>query len=177
MKLHLRPRRIITTLTRIYVLLAAVVALAIPGAPLHAAAPAAHTNAVGLAQVRYIFHGLAVQPPNGRFGPGKLRQPLFDRYFLRTQTGQKASVSFQDGTTLKINQDTDLVLHSHVAELRRGEAAEYLAPGTDHRIQTATAVAAAIGTVFDVRFQNRKTTLVVLHGALQVTNAGRQVVV
>jgi hypothetical protein len=52
---------------------------------------------------------------------------------------------------LFINQYTDLVLRSPtVTVLRRGEAIVTDVPGARHRVVTATAIATAIGTLFDV---------------------------
>jgi DNA-binding beta-propeller fold protein YncE/mannose-6-phosphate isomerase-like protein (cupin superfamily) len=131
-----------------------------------------------MAQVRYIQHGLEVKPPGQQLQPGRINESLFQQYFLRTGAGQKASLRFVDGTTLHINVQTDLVLASpHLTQVRRGEVAEYLKPGSDHRVQTATAVAGAIGTSYDVAVEGTQSTFVVLHGALQVTNAGGSVVV
>ena len=139
---------------------------------------AAAQRAPELAQVRYIYHGLSVQPPGQQSQRGKAKMPLFQQYALRTAQDEKASIGFHDGTVLHMNQRTDAVLASpNVTRVMRGEVAEYLAPGTNHQIQTATAVAAAIGTTYDVRTDGATSTFVVLHGALQVTNRSGGVVV
>lgn len=131
-----------------------------------------------LAQIQYIYRGFSVQPPQQRLERARVKQPLFEQYFLRSGAAEKASIRFRDGTTLHINQRTDAVLTSpNVTMVRRGEVAEYLAPGTNHRVQTAAAVAAAIGTTYDVRVNGGTTTFVVLHGALQIANGSGSVVV
>jgi sugar lactone lactonase YvrE len=161
-------------------------ALLAPGLHLHAAsleaAPGSSVRASAdssmLAQVHWIQRGLLVQPPAQHMQQGKVNQPLFEQYFLRTGAAEKASIRFRDGTTLHLNERTDAVLASpHLTTVKTGEVAEYLAPGTNHRVQTASAVAAAIGTTYDVRVVGGTTTFVVLHGALQVANASGSVVV
>lgn len=127
----------------------------------------AHANQTRLAQVRYIRRGLSVQPPHRQMQAAVLKESLYQRYLLRTGAEQQASIRFRDGTTLHLNQRTDAVLSSpHLTVVQRGEIAQYLTPGTNHQIQTSSAVASAIGTTF-----------VVLHGALQVANPAGRVVV
>jgi hypothetical protein len=131
-----------------------------------------------LAQVRYVYRGLGVQPPRAARIAGKKNMHLFNQYLLQTASNEKASVRFHDGTTLQMNQTTDAVLQApNLTVVRRGEVAEYLAPGTDHRVQTSAAVAAAIGTTYDVQVVGSKSIFVVLHGALQVGNQVGTVVV
>lgn len=99
--------------------------------------------------------------------------PLFNLYRLQTAGRQQASVGFRDGSVLHINERTDAVLRSpHLTYVTSGEVYEIIKPGTDHRVQTATAVAAAIGTRFDVRNQKRRhrSVFIVLEGTLQVRN-------
>lgn len=152
--------------------------LALPAASPARAAVRANAAGNQIARVRYIYRGLSVLPPSQPLRAAALNMPLFEQYALRTTHNQKASIGFRDGTALHINQDTDLVLASpHVTKVRQGEVAEYLAPGTNHQVQTATAVAGAIGTAFDVDVVGNKTVLVVLHGALQVRNDDGSVVV
>jgi sugar lactone lactonase YvrE len=136
-----------------------------------------HAAAPPLGQVRYIYRGLTVQPPHQGRHAGHKQDPLYDQYGLLTQQNQKASVGFHDGTVLQMNQDTNAVLTAHLTQVQHGEVAEYLAPGTNHRVQTSAAVASAIGTVFDVRMAGNRTVFVVLHGALQVSNQKGAVVV
>ena len=130
-----------------------------------------------LANVRYIYRGLMFRPPRQSQRAAWLHAPLFDQYLLHTGHNQKASIQFRDSTTLHLNQRTDAVISSHVVHVRRGEVAEYLAPGTDHKIQTATAIAGAIGTTYDMRTDGVTTTFIVLHGALEVTGSGGRSVV
>lgn len=105
-----------------------------------------------IAAVHFIRGGLAVQPPNARRQRGRVKQPLFPAYFLQTADGQIASLRFTDGTVLHMNQRTDAVLRSPTRTLvRRGEVDEIDAPGTHHIVTTANAIAAAVGTEFDVR--------------------------
>jgi tripartite motif-containing protein 71 len=141
------------------------------GSPGQAAAHGAQA-AAGIAAVRFIEHGLGVQPPRKAVHAGHLHDPLFSQYNLRTQSGQKASIGFHDGTVIHLNQNTDAVIASpHLTRVAHGEIAEYLAPGSAHVVQTATASASAIGTTYDVRTTaSGSAVFVVLHGALQVHN-------
>jgi sugar lactone lactonase YvrE len=129
-----------------------------------------HAAAARIAQVRFIYHGLGIQPPRKGVQRGKLHDPLFSRYALHTQVSQKASIGFHDGTVLHLNQETDAVIASpHLTHVVHGEVAEYLAPGSDHTVQAASATASAIGTTYDVRTTiGGSAIFVVLHGALQV---------
>jgi DNA-binding beta-propeller fold protein YncE len=130
-----------------------------------------------LGDVRWIYRGLAFWPPRETQHAARVHTPLFTNYALRTRSNEKASIRFVDGTALHINSNTDAVLTSHLTYVRNGEVAEYLQPGTQHHVQTGTADASAIGTTFDVRTNGGTTTLVVLHGALQVQGAGGSVLV
>ena len=130
-----------------------------------------------LGDVRWIYRGLAFWPPRQSPHAAKIHTPLFTNYSLRTRSNEKASIRFVDGTALHVNSNTDAVLTSHLTYVRSGEVAEYLQPGTEHHVQTNSADASAIGTTFDVRTSGRTTTLVVLHGALQVKGAGGAVLV
>ena len=162
-------------ISRALVAVVLLVGLIVP-APALRAAPLAASHPVG--EVKFIDHGLTVTPPGKRHEAGKVKMSLYQRYDLTTQRGQKASIGFDDGTVIHFNQNTDAVLSNpHVTDVRRGEVAQYLAPGTDHQVQTASAVASAIGTVFDVQTNGSTTIFVVLHGALSVQNHAGTVVV
>lgn len=140
--------------------------VAVPGTAAH---PAGQQKSV--AQVRYIYRGLTVQPPHRRAGHGKLKQNLYSRYVLRTQTRQKASLRFHDGTVLYMNQRTDAVLRSpNLTYVNRGQVDQILTPGTNHRVQTASAVATAIGTNFLVKAVKGGSYFAVVHGKLLVKN-------
>lgn len=148
-----------------------------------AAVPAAtRADATGkqgrLAQVRYIVHGLGVQPPHRRLHRGKRGSPLFQQYHLQTKAKQRASVAFRDSTILYLNQRTDAILtNPHVTRVRGGEVDEVHPPGTNHTVTTASAIATAIGTNFDVRVRGKRSTFIVVSGSLLVKNARGQVMV
>jgi hypothetical protein len=133
-------------------------------------------NQVGV--IRYILHGLTVTPPRHKSMPGKLKLPLFNLYGVRTGTSQKASIAFHDGTLIHLNQHTDAILSSPtVTKLKNGEIQEVLKPGTNHQVQTASALGAATGTVLDVKVKNKKATFTVLEGALHVVTKHGSVLV
>lgn len=122
-----------------------------------------------LGVVRYILHGLTVTPPSRKSMKGKVKLPLFNQYGIRTGTSQKASIAFHDGTLIHLNQHTDALLSSPtVTKLKSGEIQEVLKPGTNHQVQTASALGAATGTILDIKVKKNKATFVVLEGALHV---------
>lgn len=135
-----------------------------------------------LGKVRYILHGLGVQPPRKHTVKGKRNEPLYTRYVLDTKRHQKASVGFRDGTLLHLNQLTDAVLRSpSLTQVKSGEVEEQVVPGTSHQIRTAAAVASAIGTIFDVKVKKKGkkqvTIITVVEGAVLVkTKHGRVMV-
>lgn len=125
-----------------------------------------------LASVKYIYRGLTVQAPHHRAGKGRVKQPLYAKYFLKTQRKQRASLRFRDGTVLHMNQLTDAVLQSpHRTQVKRGEVDEVLMPGTNHQVSTASAVATAIGTNFIIKVVHGGSYFIVVHGAVHVKNA------
>ncbi len=131
-----------------------------------------------LGKVRYIHRGLAVMPPHRNVSKGKVREPLFAAYGLRTGKFQRASVGFVDGTLLDIDQRTDAVLASASRTIvKKGQIDQVVTPGASHSVKTAEAVASAIGTNFDVRVKGKVTTIVVVEGAVLVTNAQGSVLV
>lgn len=159
-------------------------------------AVASARTAPALASVRFIVHALSVTPPHGSARPAHVGDPLFASYGLRTGVGARASIRFADATVLHVNQRTDLVLQSaQVALLRRGEVALVDSPGRHHQIETATALATAIGTLYDVRIERQSgsssyaptpaaqtfppgtTTISVVSGAVRVSNVYGRVTV
>ena len=131
-----------------------------------------------VAQVRFIYRGLSVQAPRHKRMKGRVKMPLYSQYFLQTLAQQKASIRFRDGTTLHMNQQTDAILRSpHLTYVGRGEVYEAIAPGTDHQIKTAAAVAAAVGTEFDIKIVPGGVKFIVVRGVLRVKNRfGKQFV-
>lgn len=122
--------------------------------------------------VRYIRGGLLVQPPGHARERGKVNMALYDRYFLETGAGQAASLRFRDGTTLYMNQRTDITLRTiHLTSVRRGEVDEVVVQGTNHKVGTAQAVAVARGTNFDVRVKGHRASYFVIHGAIEVSDS------
>jgi F5/8 type C domain/FecR protein len=144
----------------------------------HSSQLAASAAAPALGHVRYIQRGLAVQPPHRQPGKGKLRESLFAAYGLQTKALQRASIGFIDGTLLHVDQRTDAVLRSaSITVLRKGQIAEVVSPGTNHRVQTAAATATAIGSYFDVKSKGKVTTITVVEGAVLVSNSAGSVLV
>jgi FecR protein len=132
--------------------------LAVPAFAIVLVPLATDARGSSIAAVRYIQGGLTVKPPNQPQEHGKVKQPLYNAYFLQTRTAQKASLAFTDGSKLHINQVTDMVLVSlSRTVVNRGEVDEVVTPGTHHTIATANAVAAALGTELDVRITSPTT--------------------
>jgi F5/8 type C domain/FecR protein len=169
---------------RRYLLLAssaAVLSAAIPrvGSPSWTqAASGAPSCSNSLAQVRFIHIGLRVAPPKRGYVKARVRQNLASKYALRTLKRQKASLCFRDGSILDVNQRTDAVLTdaAHTV-VRRGEVNEHVMPGSSHAVQTAEAVASAIGTQFDVLRRPAVSTFVVVEGAILVQSKQGSVIV
>src|SRR5947209_3496429 len=129
-----------------------------------------------LAVVSIIVRGMKEQPPNRAFRKAKIRDRLFSRYFLRTGRKQKARLQLADGTTLNINQRTDAILRDpHHLTVRSGEVDQIDARGSTHQISAATAVAAALGTNFDVKVTHGKVFITVVGGRVDVRNPGGRV--
>ena len=147
-------------------------------AALGAYAPAARAARPTLGHVRYIQRGLSVQPPHQKAGKGKQRQSLLAAYGLRTAVLQRDSIAFVDGTLLHIDQRTDAVLASpSITRVNRGQVDEVVAPGTNHSVRTASALATAIGTNFNVHVKGKITLVTVVEGAVLVNNAAGSVLV
>jgi hypothetical protein len=125
-----------------------------------------------IAQVRYIRRGLTVSPPHKHHTRGKVKMPLYNQYGLNTAAGEKASIAFVEGTVLHMNQLTSVLLQSpHVTTVQKGEVQEDVKPGSNHQVQTSTALASAVGTIFDVRvFKHHRAIFTVVEGALLVKN-------
>lgn len=124
-----------------------------------------------LAQVKFIKKGLSVQPPHKKSAKGKVKEKLYTAYGLQTQAKQFASIGFKDKTVLHMNQRTAIQLMSpSITYVKNGEVDEALVPGTNHKVQTAAAVASAIGTNFDVEVSRHASTIIVLHGVVRVKN-------
>lgn len=166
-------------------ILRAILALAMPVALLAAGstsatwhAPVGHAAAARVGSVRVIQRGLAVRPPGRRVRRGTVKMPLFSRYGLTTGRAERAAIDFRDGSVLQMNERTDAVLTSPTTTLlRSGEVDQVLAPGANHRIQTAAAVATAIGTNYLVRIIGRASYVMVQRGAVLVSNPYGSVVV
>jgi sorbitol-specific phosphotransferase system component IIA len=153
-----------------------IVAVSLPIGVAHGRSLRAHAKRVAaparLARVRYIDHGLAVQPPKKRLQKGKVNQSLFAQYVLRTMAQQRASIAFQDGSALLMNQRTDAVLRSpSVTYVNKGEVQQIVMPGTKHQVKTNSAVASAIGTNFDINVTSAGTVITVVSGVVKVKNA------
>jgi hypothetical protein len=144
-----------------------------------------------LASVRAIIKGLTEQPPHQKQRRGHVRDPLQTQYGLQTLRAQKAAVAFRDGTTLQIASQTSLVLRDpHITAVNSGKVEELVAPGSDHRVQTAAAVASAVGTRFivivhrrHIRHRGKKPTIkieeqvIVIEGAVRVRTKHASVLV
>lgn len=124
-----------------------------------------------LARVRTIQRGLGIRPPSTRTHRGKVRDPLYTRYALRTGKRERATVAFFDGSVLYVNQRTDAQLADpRMTVVRSGEVDLADQPGTRHTVRAAGAVATANGTNFDVRVKGKRATFIVVSGSVTVAN-------
>jgi hypothetical protein len=131
-----------------------------------------------VAGVRYIHGGLGVQPPHQRRHAGTVKESLYDKFDLNTLRQQRAALRFGDGTQLDLDQSTDVLIHDpHLTRVKSGQIEQVVAPGTDHRVQTAAAVASAIGTDFIAQQGKRLSTFIVVEGSLLVSNSFGSVIV
>ena len=131
-----------------------------------------------LAIVRAIIRGLTERPPHQNQRTGHVKDPLQSQYGLQTLRLQKAGVAFRDGTTLQIAPQSSLLLRdAHITTVNSGKVEELVAPGTDHRVQTAAAVASAVGTRFLVIVKGKLTTVAVIEGAVRVRTKHHSVLV
>jgi ferric-dicitrate binding protein FerR (iron transport regulator) len=126
-----------------------------------------------------------VAPPHASGAAGRLGQPLFAAYSLRTGRPDRAAITFADKTVLDINRNTSLVLRSaRLTAVSRGEISVTDTPGSHHVVTTADASATAVGTLFDVRIETGRppasygapsfpagtTTVSVVQGQVRVAN-------
>jgi hypothetical protein len=124
-----------------------------------------------VAKVRAIIHTLLVAPPKKHYAKGKVKQSLNTREALKTGKADLASLGFNDGTILHLNQDTEATLASPtVTKVTNGEVDQILQPGTTHVVQTAVATASAIGTEFDTACTPGICVFTVVEGAVLITS-------
>jgi hypothetical protein len=134
--------------------------------------------AKSIARILYVRQGLTVRPPGGRVAGGRTGQWLSSSSLLRTGRSQAASLRYPDRTDLIINASTQLDLPSaDQTHLTRGEVAEALTPGTQHDILTPVGLVHAIGTSFDVSYRAGTMTVVVVEGAVTVSDIFGSVIV
>ncbi len=132
-----------------------------------AAKPAARPAVIGV--IRYIHRGLAVIPPRAKSERGRVRMSLYNAYRLQTGRQQSAYLNFHDGTSVLLTELTTAELISNnVTHLNNGQVDELVTPGSNHRIQTASATASAVGTNFIVTVHGKVTTILVIEGAVRV---------
>lgn len=112
-----------------------------------------------IAVVRFIDHGLTVQPPQQDARKGWVHQSLFPADRLLTQAHQRAKLQFVDASVLYMNQRTDLVLRgAGFTQLKHGEIDAVDAGAAHRKVRTDAAVATANGTMFDVRIETGSST-------------------
>lgn len=113
---HPRP-----TVTTPLLLTTLTLAMFLPVHSLQAATPT-------VAQVRYIDRGLTTQPPHHAKQAGHVKDPVVNAESLLTEQNQRASIGFHDGTVLQLNQNTDAIISTHLAQVHKGEVAPVLQP-------------------------------------------------
>lgn len=93
---------------------------------------------------------------------------------FETQTGEQRSLTLADGSIVHVNTKSDIRIHfsseERSIELLNGEALFEVAhdPERPFRVHAGKAVAEAIGTTFNVRRIDNKTTVAVVEGKVAV---------
>jgi len=133
------------------------------------------------ADVLAIKAGLQVRAPRASAVNGRIGMNLFSNYHATTGKNQFGSLGLRDGTLVDLNQDTDVMIIDPLNQrLTAGELFMEVVHGSvSHHVHVGSAVAATKGTRLDVRTSARTRTSVVrvIEGRVQVTNAGRSVLV
>jgi FecR protein len=132
-----------------------------------------------LSVVRQVY---AQQGTGGEYKPATQGQGVANNQGVRTLKRSQAEISFKDGSLLRINERTDIVVHDtntlRSARLNNGAVWVRVAHGAKTQIETPTVTLSARGTVFVVEQDGKKKMVTrVLEGAIDVTAGGKTVTV
>jgi ferric-dicitrate binding protein FerR (iron transport regulator) len=132
-----------------------------------------------LSVVRQVY---AQQGTGGEYKPATQGQGVANNQGVRTLKRSQAEIAFKDGSLLRINERTDIVVHDtntlRSARLNNGAVWVRVAHGAKTQIETPTVTLSAWGTVFVVEQDGKKKMVTrVLEGAIDVTAGGKTVTV
>ncbi len=112
-----------------------------------------------------------------RAAPVAESQPLT----IATRPGERRDLRLADGTQLAVAGGTRLVIDSaaHRAELDQGEATFRVVhdPGRQFSVRLGEATVIDVGTIFDLRRRDGRSTIAVTQGAVRVEGVGASVAV
>ena len=112
----------------------------------------------------------------------KVKEALYNGYQLRTQTGDKAVITYVgSGSRVLINENTELEVQAQKkgtgtkpsrerTKLMIGEIYSKVIKGNNFDVETPTSVASVRGTEFDSMFDNGEATFVVVDQVVEVMN-------
>lgn len=112
----------------------------------------------------------------------KKKEPLYDGYQLRTDTGSKAVIHYaSSGSRVLINENTELEIQaqrtsrgarasSERTKLIIGEIYSKVTAGSKYDVETPTSVASVRGTEFNSLFDGDEATFLVVDSVVEVMN-------
>ena len=123
------------------------------------------------------LRGTAAIERGGETVPAALNMELFPGDVIRTAADGMAVLLFRDGTTTKMNVDTDLTIHERLTDeevdaiLGQGEIWSLVAPKNEAmKVRTPSAVMTVRGTEILLLARGGKTTLTVVEGKVDFAN-------
>jgi sugar lactone lactonase YvrE len=121
--------------------------------------------------VQSVRRHLRVKHPHTKLQQAKKRTPLFAGDWIQTSSKDGAAITFCDGGTLYLNQQSELIFQSANQEQEKyGEVAESVSQQSTHTLQTSTATATSTGSLFEVKSRRGSSTVVVEQGTVEVQN-------
>lgn len=94
---------------------------------------------------------------------------------IRTLPRSRCELSCSDGSIIRLNNESDLIVHSpRQLHLQRGQIWSTVASApTPFQIKTNQSTVTALGTQFDLQYQEQRTTLTVLEGKTRLEVSGK----
>jgi len=140
-------------------------------APLRAPACTQSGKQRQIARVETISAGLQVQHRGGRPQQAVNKMPLYTGDILSTRSKQGGSVQLCDGSTLYLNDRTQVTLRSSTEVVEKsGQIAEVVQQKSVHRVTTATGEASARNALLEVTTRHQRSTVIDGRGSVQVQN-------
>ncbi|MCE5252077.1 FecR family protein [bacterium] len=112
----------------------------------------------------------------------KVKQPLYNGFQLRTETGNKALILYvSSGSRVLVNENTELEVQAQSAtpggkptgertRLMIGEVYSKVTQGSKYDVETPTSVASVRGTEFNASFDNGEASYLVVESVVEVMN-------